>query len=149
MTSITASASSPSALPRRAWWLTLGVAVAFVVVGAACAYGGLVPPFVARAGVDKVLHFGMGGTLAGLLDGALGRRSFAPSRVVPKGALPLAAVLVLVPVGVEEYLQRFSACRSSSFADFAADALGVAAGIWAARSWERAGGALRRLGARR
>jgi VanZ family protein len=69
-----------------------------------------------------------------VLDGALGRRSFAPARGIPKGAVSLAAVLVLVPVGVEEYLQRFSACRSSSFGDFAADALGVAAGIWVSRA---------------
>jgi hypothetical protein len=139
VTSTTAPASGldrpgDAARPSRLWWLALGVALACFAVGAACAYGGLVPPFVARAGLDKVLHFAMGGTLAGLLDGALGRRSFAPARGLPKAALPLAAVLVLVPVGVEEYLQRFSACRSSSFGDFAADALGVAAGIWASRA---------------
>lgn len=139
MTSPTAAASpqcriGDAAPPSRLWWLALGAALACFAVGAACAYGGLVPPFVAQARLDKVLHFLMGATLAGLLDGALGRRGIAPARGIPKAALPLAAVLVLVPVGVEEYLQRFSACRSSSYGDFAADALGVAVGIWASRA---------------
>ncbi len=130
----TTSCSAPGSVRQRsARWLAFVAAVAAVAVGATCAYHGLVPSLVGREHVDKVLHFAMGATLAGLLDRALDRRA----RRTPAGAVPLAAVLVLVTLGAEEYLQRFSASRTSSVGDFTADALGVLAGIWACRRASR------------
>jgi VanZ family protein len=93
------------------------------------AYRRELPAWLCAGHSDKVLHFALAGTLAFFLDGALRARpawrgSFAP---------PLAAVLVLAPVGLEEYLQRYSAARTSSIWDFAADVGGVTLFIVVAR----------------
>lgn len=79
--------------------------------------------------LDKAVHFSVGGALAFFLDGVLRRRAV---RLGPL-AVPLAALLVLVPAGIEEFLQRYSPNRTSSFADFAADVAGVAFGVWLSR----------------
>jgi VanZ family protein len=88
-----------------------------VVAMSVVAYSGLVPPYVARYRIDKVLHAAMGFTLTFLLARALGGRAL------------LAAVLVFVPVAVDEYFQRYSACRSSDWADLAADVVGIALAV--------------------
>ncbi|CAN5924401.1 hypothetical protein BH11MYX4_BH11MYX4_19860 [soil metagenome] len=93
------------------------------------AYRQELPAWLGVGQTDKVLHFALAGTLAFFLDGALRARpawrgSFAP---------PLAAVLVIAPVGLEEYLQRYSAVRTSSIWDFAADVGGVTLFIVVAR----------------
>lgn len=81
---------------------------------------GLPPIFATN--FDKVAHFGMAGLLAFFLDGALRRRRlFAIGPIV----IPLSAVLVLLPSGIDEFLQRFAELRRSSIWDFAADVLGV------------------------
>ena len=64
----------------------------------------------------------MEGLLAFFLDGALGRRALFPGSRVE---VPLAAVAVLAPAAIEEYLQRYSVHRTSSVWDFAADLAGV------------------------
>ena len=114
------------------WWLGLA-ATAFI---AAClsliSYAeGL--PLDQPPHLDKAVHFGLGGALAFFLDGVLRRRML---RIGPI-ALPLAAVLTLVPAGVEEFLQRYSLNRTSSFADFAADVAGVAFFVWLSRRVSR------------
>lgn len=123
--------------PTLRWWLAFVAAAAIAALGAGIAYARLVPPFVAARGLDKVLHFAMGAILAGLLDGALRGRGV---RLGSGWAahVPLAAAAILLPAGLEEHMQRFSSSRSSSLADFAADALGVAVGIAVSRLGRRA-----------
>ena len=75
----------------------------------------------------------MASALAFFTDGVLSRRALVPGKVL----LPLSTVVVLVPLGLEEYLQRLSDVRSSSIWDFAADVLGVAAGTVATRAVAR------------
>jgi VanZ family protein len=63
--------------------------------------------------------------LAFFLDGALALKPLT-------GSVRLAPVLVLACAGIEEYAQRFSPRRTSSWSDFAADAVGVALFSWMA-----------------
>jgi len=86
-------------------------------------------PFDQVPHLDKAVHVGMAGALGFFLDGVLRRRML---RIGP-AALPLAAVLVLAPAGIEEFLQRYSVNRTSSFADFAADVVGVTVFVWLSR----------------
>lgn len=90
-------------------------------------------PFDRVPHLDKAVHFGLGGALAFFLDGVLRRRML---RIGPT-AVPLAAALVLVPAGIEEFLQRYSINRTSSFGDFAADVAGVAFFVWLSRRVSR------------
>jgi VanZ family protein len=105
------------------WW----IAVAVIVAGAGCltllAYREGLPEIFQRIPqFDKVVHFTIGGLLALFLDGALRQRT---AFTLAGFAIPLAALVVLVPAGIEEYLQRYSAHRTSSIWDFVADLLGV------------------------
>jgi hypothetical protein len=97
-----------------------GVAATVVFVSI-LAYAHLVPNWVSARNIDKILHFTMGGVLAFFLDRTLRQRRAWGGRWAP----PLSSVLVLVPVGIDEYLQRFSSARSSSWGDFAADVAGI------------------------
>lgn len=101
----------PSHCPPRA--LHFCVAVLVVVALSVAAYGGRMPSFVAGHGIDKVVHATMGATLTFLLARAL------------RGRAVLAAFLVLVPLAMDEYLQRFSHMRSSDWGDLAADVIGA------------------------
>jgi VanZ family protein len=94
------------------------LAVATAVGVSVAAYAGMVPPFVSAHGVDKVLHAATGATLTWLLARVLGGRVW------------LAALLVLLPLATDEYFQRFSATRSSDWADLGADGLGAAVAIF-------------------
>lgn len=94
------------------------------------AYLGALPAWVAfMPQADKVLHAIGAGVLAFLLDGTLGFRPLVAGTRSP----PLAAVLVLAFAGIEEICQRLSPHRTSSFADFTADLLGVAVAALAVR----------------
>jgi VanZ family protein len=84
-----------------------------VVTTSTAAYTGAIPSLVAGHGIDKVLHATMGATLTFLLARAL------------RGRTALAALLVLVPLATDEYLQRFSRMRSSDWGDLAADVVGA------------------------
>jgi len=101
--------------------------IAFVVVVALAlglsfvAYGGGLKILGARRGLDKIVHFFLAGALAFSLDGALGRRNLHAWGL----RLPLAPLLVLVPCAIDEWLQRYSAVRTSSLWDFLADVAGV------------------------
>lgn len=119
-----------SAVKKTTWWT--GVAVALVIAGglSLAAYADELPAFVTTTPhVDKVLHVLVGGLLAFFLDGALGRRALGRSFA----RVPAATVAILVPAGVDEYLQRYSATRSSSLGDFAADVVGVVVFTWLSR----------------
>jgi VanZ family protein len=116
-----ASVRSLAVVPAWRWWvgfvLIVGIGGALTVV----AYlEGLPPQF--DGDVDKVMHFSIAGLLAFFLDGALRRRTAFSAGSV---AVPLSALAVLVPSGIEEYLQRYATLRTSSIWDFAADVAGV------------------------
>jgi VanZ family protein len=100
-----------------------------VVVISVSAYAGVIPTsFAAVPHLDLLGHAILIGGIAFFLDGALGHRG-----ITRESALPLAPVIVLAVAGVEEYLQRLSPRRSSSWSDFAADVVGVCFFTWLAR----------------
>ncbi|MDB4945589.1 MAG: hypothetical protein JWP97_5123 [Labilithrix sp.] len=112
-------ADAPHASPARRWpwWLGLALVFALGLHLTVRAYHEQLPAFFDVPGVDKVVHAAMAGSLFFFLDGALGRPRLR--------GIPLAAVLVLVPAGIEEILQRYSVARTSSVWDFLADVAGV------------------------
>jgi VanZ family protein len=110
-------------VPVWRWWCGF----AAIVVGAGylslLAYReGLPSIFQVVPQFDKVVHFMTAGLLAFFLDGALRRRT---AFIIDGRAISAAALLILVPVGIEEYLQRYAALRTSSIWDFVADLFGV------------------------
>ena len=111
----------------------IGFAIAglMVIVISFAAYMRLLPTWIAPGDTDKFFHAAMGGTLAFLLDAALKRRRAWQSSFAP----PLSSVLVLVPLGIDEYFQRFSSVRSSSIWDFLADVVGVVVVTFVARRY--------------
>ena len=107
------------------WWagFVLTIAIALYLTG--LAYAGDLPSAFARIPqFDKAVHFTIAGLLAFFLDGALRRRTVFTVSAFP---VPLGAVVILVPAGIEEFLQRYATLRTSSFWDFAADLVGVVA----------------------
>lgn len=103
-------------------------AVAFVAVGllavalSAAAYLELFPVAMNRVPQwDKGVHFTMAALLFFTLDRTLCRRALR----VGRWPLPLAALVVLTVMGVEELSQGFSPLRTMSGFDYAADVLGV------------------------
>lgn len=111
------------------------LSIVIVVTASVCAYTGKLPGWFGAGNTDKGLHFAMAATLAFFTDGVLAGRGITRGRF----ALPLSTIVVLVPLGLEEYLQRLSVVRSSSIWDFAADVLGVFAGTLASRGVARRG----------
>lgn len=105
----------------------------FVVLLSVSAYLGVIPTSVPQVPhLDWVGHaIGIGG-LAFFADGAMKRRP------ILHGHGSLAAVLVLAAAGIEEYCQRFSPRRSSSWGDYAADVVGVIFFVWLSRRVEAA-----------
>lgn len=116
-----------AAAPQRTWWLAFALVCCVTALLSAISYAGQMPGIVPETNLDKVVHFVVGGALATTLDGALKRRSI--------GFLPIAVPAVLVPAGIEEWLQRYSDTRTSSLGDFAADVAGVVVCTWLARRW--------------
>ena len=105
-------------LYRSGFYIWLALVVGISIGG----YTGILPTSLPSfEGADKIGHFFLIGGLAFFLDGALRQRAIA----TPSFEIPFAPVAVLVVAGVEEYLQRLSPRRDSSFGDFAADVLGV------------------------
>jgi VanZ family protein len=110
-------------VPVWRWWAGFGAVLAGAGTLSAIAYReGLPDLFQVVPQFDKLVHFTTAGLLVFFLDGALRRRT---AFRVGGRALPLAALLILVPAGIEEYLQRYSTYRTSSIWDFVADLLGV------------------------
>lgn len=106
----------------RPWWIGFCAVVAFGLYMSARAYREGLPEIFERPYVDKVAHFFTAGLLAFFLDGGLRRRNLALTRGIK---VPLAAALVLIPLGIEEFLQRYATFRTASYGDFAADMAGV------------------------
>jgi VanZ family protein len=105
------------------WWAGFALVIAIAVYMTRLAYAGDLPSAFARIPQsDKAIHFTVTGMLAFFLDGALRRRMIFRGSAFP---VPLGAVAILVPAGIEEYLQRYATLRTSSLWDFAADLAGV------------------------
>lgn len=98
-------------------------AVVAIAVGA---YTGALPTSLPNfPHADLVGHALLIGVLALLVDGVLG---WSAPRLA--GWLHVGPALVLVVAGVEEWAQRFSTRRTSSWSDFAADVVGVCFFCW-------------------
>jgi hypothetical protein len=109
--------------------------LALVVAISIGAYTGVLPTAIAAVPqLDKLGHAILIGGLAFFLDGALGHRALLRERAFPR----LAPVLVLMVAGIEEYAQRFSSRRSSSWGDYAADVVGVCFFTWLSLRVDRA-----------
>lgn len=80
-------------------------------------------------GFDKIAHAVLIGLPAFFLDGSLDFRPLSRRSRFPR----LAPTLVFTVAAIEEYMQRFSARRSSSFVDLAADLVGICFFSWLAR----------------
>ena len=126
-----APALSPRIGPAVWWFGLLGSGLVAAVLSLVSYSEGL--PFDQVPHLDKAVHFGLGGALAFFLDGVLRRRMV---RVGPLAA-PLAALMVLVPAGIEEFLQRYAINRTSSLGDFSADVAGVTVFVWLSRRVSR------------
>jgi len=110
-------------VPAWVWWSGFGAIVAGAAYLTALAYREGLPVIFQRIPQsDKIVHFATGGLLVFFLDGALRRRA---AFTIDRRAIPLAALVVLVPAGIEELLQRYSVHRTSSIWDFLADLAGV------------------------
>jgi VanZ family protein len=116
-------------LSPRTWWLAFALTVTLALLLSALAYDGRMPGELSRHELDKVVHFLLAGALVFWLDGALGRRALA----IASSHVPLSAIAVLVPTGIDEYLQRYSSARHSSLGDYLADCAGVVTFIWLSR----------------
>ncbi|MFT3772461.1 MAG: VanZ family protein [Minicystis sp.] len=98
-----------------------------VLIGAG-AYAGVLPTMIhGLPHFDLVMHLILIGGVAFFLDGALGHRPLW------RGRGSLAGAGVIVVAGIEEWAQRFSPRRSSTWSDFAADVVGVILFVWLAR----------------
>ncbi len=107
--------------------------LALVAAVSAGAYLGVLPTSLrAVPHADLALHALAFGLLAAFLDGALARRPIHPGVPFPR----LGPALVLVAAGIEELAQGLSPRRSSSLADFAADAAGILVLTWVLRTLE-------------
>jgi hypothetical protein len=113
---------------KRFFVVGLILQLTFDVLCGTGAYLGLLPTHMAAVPhLDLVGHFLFIGGVAFFLDGVLDRRP------LPFGFWSLGGALVIAVAGIEEYLQRFSARRSSTWSDFIADVLGVVLCVWLSR----------------
>jgi len=101
--------------------------LALVAAISAGAYLGVLPNALpAFPHADLAVHALAFGLLGAFLDGALGQRRIHPGVPFPR----LGPSLVLAAAGIEELAQGLSPRRSSSLADFAADAAGILVLSW-------------------
>ena len=113
---------------KRLFRLGFAAHLGLVVLISAGAYLGMLPTHLpAVPHLDLLGHAILIGGLGFFLDGALERRPLAGGRGSLGGAI------VLVVAGVEEWAQRFSPRRESSFLDYAADVVGVVFFVWLSR----------------
>ena len=127
------SGRNPDSLPpvtRRHFRWALALQLALVIPIGLGAYLGVLPTTLPHLPhFDLLIHAILIGLVGGLFDGALGFRRFLPNLASPR----LGALLVILVAGAEEYLQRFSARRTSTWSDFIADVVGVFFFSWLAR----------------
>ncbi|MFS8064900.1 MAG: hypothetical protein ACMG6S_00885 [Byssovorax sp.] len=117
-------------MTRRHFRWALALQLALDVLIGLGAYLGILPTVLPQLPhSDLLIHAILIGLPGGLLDGALGFRRLAPNLVRPR----LGPFLVIVVAGIEEYAQRFSARRTSTWSDFIADVVGVLFFSWLAR----------------
>jgi VanZ family protein len=109
-------------VPVWRWWVGFLAVLAFALVMTVRAYREGLPKIFELPYFDKVAHFFTAGLLAFFLDGGLRRRNLSLARGI---TVPLAAAFILVPAGIEEFLQRYATFRTASYGDFAADVVGV------------------------
>jgi VanZ family protein len=115
-------------VPAWRWWTGFGITSAVAMTLTFLAYREDLPSWFVTGHQDKLWHFVIAGLLTFFLDGALKRRGVGPGR-----RIPLAAVVVLLPAALDEYVQRYATFRTSSLGDFAADAAGAAVFVWLSR----------------
>lgn len=106
---------------ERHRYVPFAVAASTAVALSTLAYTNHIPTLFFLQGIDKVLHATMTLTLTLLLARA------------QRGRAVLAAVLVMTPVAIDEYMQRFSSARTSEWGDLIADLVGVALAIMIVR----------------
>lgn len=110
----------------RAWLVALALYFAVVVTISVLAYRGELPGWTnVFWRYDYAVHGLVIGPLAFLLDGLLACRPLIP-RWKRGRFVTLGATIVLALAGAEELLQQLSPRRTTSFADFAGDFVGVA-----------------------
>jgi hypothetical protein len=101
-----------------------------IVAIAAGAYAGVLPTRIAIIPhYDTIMHFVLVGMFGFFLDGALAHRPIVGVPFLPR----LGPGIALSLAATEEYLQRLSPRRSSSWGDFAANALGILVCAWLAK----------------
>lgn len=94
------------------------------------AYTGILPTQIRQLPYyDTILHFILVGTFGALLDAALLHRPIVRIPFVPRVGPGIALALA----GTEEYLQRLSPRRSSSWSDLAANFSGILVLSWVAK----------------
>jgi VanZ family protein len=114
---------------RRLFDAGLIAQTAFVLLTSLGAYLGSLPTQLPSwPHADLAGHAVLVGMVAFFLAGALALRGRAGW---------IAPVAVLACAGIEEWAQRFSPLRSSSWVDFAADVIGVCVLSWLARACTR------------
>ena len=121
-------------MTRRLFRWALAIQLALVILISLGAYRGILPMVLPRLPhSDLPIHALLFGLLGACLDGSLGFRRITPGLAFPR----LGAALVIVAAGIEEYAQRFSARRTSTYSDFLADVAGVLFFSWLAKRISR------------
>lgn len=122
----------PPRPPRWIWWAGFVAFGALALGLTALAYREMLPGIVRSH--DKGAHFLLAGALVFFLDGVLRRRALPLGR---RAALSVAWIAVLVPAGIEEYLQRYATFRTSELGDYLADVAGATVCLWLSRLVDR------------
>lgn len=123
---------APRPPPSLLRWYRIGLAahIALIVMIDVGAYLGILPNEVrGLPGFDKLMHFLLVGTFGALLDGALAHRPIVRVPWVPRVGPGVALALA----GTEEFLQRLSPRRSSSWSDLIANYAGILILSWAVK----------------
>ncbi|MFO0589813.1 MAG: hypothetical protein U0441_19895 [Polyangiaceae bacterium] len=111
----------------RAYRIALATHILIIVAIDAGAYTGLLPHEIqGLPGFDKLMHFLLVGTFGALLDASLGHRPIVRVPWVPRVGPGIALALA----GTEEFMQRFSPRRSSSWGDLIANYTGILVLSW-------------------
>ena len=118
----------------KRWAALCGMAIIAMVVLADTGHLGFLGALYEFPYGDKVGHFVLFGLLSGLVNLAVFETW--PRQDVTRLALEASAILA-VPIGLEEFSQRWFPLRSFSIADLLASYLGVAVFAWVAIAIQR------------